>query len=88
MTIELDGGQMTDRERAHDHLGQQFALPEYYGRNLDALYDLLTERKEPTDIVLRNRGALEEHLGAYAHALLQTLRDAARDNPRVRWMED
>jgi len=41
MTVELDGRLMHDRLSAHEYLKVQLALPDYYGRNLDALYDLL-----------------------------------------------
>ena len=34
---------MISRREAHDHLTERLGLPEYYGRNLDGLYDLLTE---------------------------------------------
>jgi RNAse (barnase) inhibitor barstar len=33
----LDGQNMTTLEAAYDELEQIFALPEYFGRNLDAL---------------------------------------------------
>lgn len=81
MIVELDGRQMTDRNAAHNHLRTQLALPEYYGRNLDALYDLLTERGEHTTIVVRFRAEMETGLGKYAGALIKTLNEAAERNP-------
>lgn len=83
MTVELKGSVMTDRGAAHDHLQKQLGLPAYYGRNLDALYDLLTERSEPTDIVVLEWSELELNLGGYAAALMDTLYDAAKENPRL-----
>ena len=41
--IVLDGRKMTDRETVHTYLKRKLELPEYYGSNLDALYDCLTE---------------------------------------------
>ena len=43
MAIILEGKAMTDRPAAHSHLAERLDLPVWYGRNLDALYDLLTE---------------------------------------------
>ena len=43
MPIILDGKAMTDRPAAHSHLAERLDLPTYYGRNLDALYDMLTD---------------------------------------------
>ena len=57
-TVVVDGGLMTSREAAHDLLAARLGLPEYYGRNLDALYDALTERAEPTRLVLLHREEL------------------------------
>ena len=49
----LDGKMMDSRENMHAHLYMQFALPEYYGHNLDAFWDCITE-KEPGYIVISN----------------------------------
>lgn len=82
-TVVVDGGLMSSREAAHDLLAARLGLPEYYGRNLDALYDALTERAEPTRLVLLHREELAERLGEYAGALLETLEDADRANPAL-----
>ena len=44
--VELLASQMTDKEALHDVLARELELPEWYGRNLDALYDCLTELKD------------------------------------------
>lgn len=84
MTIELDGRLMTNRETAHDYLKSQLALPEYYGRNLDALYDVLTECGEEMQIVVCFTDEMQAHLGGYAVALLETLYQAAEANPKLK----
>lgn len=80
-TIVIDGERMLNRRAVHDHLAEQLALPDYYGRNLDALYDLLTEREGPTRLIVRHREVLLSWLGEYGAALCQTLEDADRANP-------
>ena len=87
MVIYLDGTEMRSRKDAHDHLKQQLALPDYYGRNLDALYDCLTERSEPTELVLVNYELCREALGKYAEALLSTLYHAALHSPALKIRE-
>ena len=84
MTVILDGAAMHDRQAAHSHLAQRLALPDYYGRNLDALYDLLTQIGTDTELVLLNSVALEQNLGRYAKALMDTLADAAGENPHLK----
>lgn len=85
MNVILDGNLILDREMLHDVLAEELHLPEWYGRNLDALYDCLTDVREETMITLRNRDALEEHLGSYGHRLMRLLGDVTLDNPNV-WL--
>jgi len=82
-TIVIDGEHMLNRRAAHDHLAEQLAFPDYYGRNLDALYDLLSERTGPTRLVVRHKETILSWLGDYGAALCQTLVDADRVNPRL-----
>ncbi len=86
--VVLDGEKMLNRREAHDHLAGQLELPEYYGRNLDGLYDLLTEREGPTRIVIRHGNTLLSWLGDYGRALIQTLIDADRVNPGLEVLFD
>ena len=44
--VELIASQLTEKETLHDVLARELQLPEWYGRNLDALYDCLTELKD------------------------------------------
>ncbi len=79
MEVILDCRQITDRESAHDYLKARFGFPDHYGRNLDALYDCLTELP-PCRAVVRDPAALRE-MGEYGAAILDTIYDAALDNP-------
>lgn len=44
--ILLDGNYLCNREVAHTYLQEILELPVYYGKNLDALYDCLTELQD------------------------------------------
>ena len=81
MTILLDGILMSSRSAAHNYLKQQLHLPEYYGRNLDALFDLLTQIGSHTAIVLIHQEEMLETLGSYGEILIETLEQAADENP-------
>ena len=50
--MQLDGNLI--KERGHDYLMEMLNFPDYYGKNLDALYDCLCEIGEDTEIVLIN----------------------------------
>lgn len=83
MHVQLDGSLMTDRSAAHDHLQERLSLPEYYGRNLDALFDLLTSLPEATEIDLLEKDTMLKQLGAYGAALLVTLQQAEEAAPNL-----
>ena len=48
----MDGKKIN--EESHDYLIRKLDLPDYYGRNLDALYDCLTDIGVETQIELIN----------------------------------
>ena len=85
--ILLDGAELFTMEQVHAKLVSELAFPEWYGKNLDALYDCLTETGEQTDIVLANFAMLEEHLGRKADALRRVLQDACAENSNL-FMEE
>lgn len=63
------------RERAHDHLENELGLPDYYGRNLDALYDCLSSEVGELEIALKKAELLEE--SRYAKKIAETICQAA-----------
>ena len=83
-TYFLDGRAMTDRLQAHEHVARQLTFPDYYGKNLDALFDLLSTYDE-AEVVLREPGAMLNALGAYGCRLLICFFDAAEENYRLRF---
>ena len=55
--ITLDCSQITDATQLHQALFTALSLPEWYGHNLDALFDCLTELEEDTHLILKNWNA-------------------------------
>ena len=43
MQITIDLTNIRDKESFHDKIQEAIDCPSYYGRNLDALYDVLTD---------------------------------------------
>ena len=41
--VSLDGNILSDHTLVHNYLKEQLDFPEYYGKNLDALFDCLTD---------------------------------------------
>lgn len=80
--VQLKASDLQEKERAHVILAEAFDLPAYYGKNLDALWDLLTER--PCALV-RYHDDVQE-LSPYGEAIRSLLEEAdAEDAIILRW---
>ena len=75
MKYILDGKQMVSREETHLYLQETFGFPAYYGKNLDALYDCLTEMTE-LEVEFVNVEDMLTALGRYGEKLLDVFREA------------
>ncbi len=80
-TVTLKLEKMRSVRQLHVYLRSELDLPEYYGANLDALYDCLTEICEPVILKIPKAIALGSELGWYGERLLLVLQDAAAVNP-------
>lgn len=79
--VRLDGEMIRDKIQFHSWLAGELGFPAWYGANLDALYDRLTDICEETSLVIVHSDRLAETLGPYKERLLEVLCRAARDNP-------
>lgn len=80
--VILDCEKLLSRKQAHLYLAEKLDFPDYYGKNLDALYDCLTELGECT-IVLEGTDNLRGSEG-YGTKVLKVLREAADANPGLK----
>lgn len=81
--VEIDGVLVTGKRGLHAYLAKRLDFPDYYGHNLDALYDLLMSRQEETEIRLVHLPALQATLGDYANKLIKLLANVAEKNAFV-----
>lgn len=81
-TVYLNGERLKDRTEAIEALELALSLPEWWGRNLDALHDCLTDLGRPVRLELCGRAALEAT--PFGRGLLRVLRDSAAETP---WLE-
>ena len=66
--IYLDGERLQETVPAHLYLKEILHFPEYYGMNLDSLYDCLTDFKDLT-IVLTEPAVPSDTYGAFLRVL-------------------
>lgn len=81
--VWLNGGKMISPHITHQYLKARLGMPDYYGYNLDALWDVLSTLHQPIEIGLFNLARLRENLGDYADALIQVFKDADKANPNL-----
>lgn len=82
----INGANMRTREDAHAEIARALQLPAHYGRNLDALWDVLGGMGG--EIVLLHGAELLNALQGYGCKLLETLYDAAEENPKLSFRID
>lgn len=81
-TIRLDISNIHTVRALHIYLAYMLDLPEHYGKNLDALHDVLCEESEHERIVLAGVPSSEE-MAAYLPRLERVLEDSAQENKRI-----
>lgn len=77
--IRIDLRHTEDSEEVHEVLQEVLTLPDYYGANLDALYDCLTDITDDTCI-----GIYEDyHVTEYVSRMNEVFADAEDENPHL-----
>lgn len=82
-TYVLDFIARKDINAIHDYIALMLGFPTYYGKNLDALHDCLTEISEPTNIALANLNTTFE----YHNMIKEVFEDSANENPNITLVE-
>ena len=81
MKVIINCENLPNRKQAHEYLAQMLDFPEYYGKNLDALFDCLTELNDCT-IVLKGAEALFQD--SYGAKVRKVMEKAAKSNPGLK----
>ena len=79
--IVIDGRTVRSMEDIHSLLKTELSFPHWYGNNLDALFDILTDLHGEVSLSLLHADALSEAIGGLSPRLVRLLNDAAEENP-------
>ena len=77
--VSLDGMILSEKENVHNYLKQTLGFPEHYGKNLDALYDCLTDLQD-MEIKIHTSG--QENV--YLQRIIRVFKDAAEENNKIK----
>ena len=73
--ILLDGEKIQSNADLHAAFAAAIPLPDWYGKNLDALHDVLTELPQPIGVIAVNLDLLQAHLGRRWNGFLRLMRE-------------
>ena len=79
-TIMIREAQCETKEALLERMGRVLGFPEYYGKNLDALYDCLTEMSEPARIIYESSS---QETNEDYEVVINVIRDAADNNDMI-----
>ncbi len=79
--VLLDGEKINSNKEMHACFRSALDLPDWYGGNLDALHDVLSEGTFPVGVIIANADKLAETLGWRWEMLLRLLVDVKRERP-------
>ena len=75
---------ITDKEALHELFAKSLSFPQWYGKNLDALHDCLTEVSEEVVIRICGYEILKEKFGKYASSFKKLLIETAHENSNLK----
>ena len=75
-TIRVDFSKCENSEQMHEQLRRALNLPEYYGGNLDALWDVLTGLPHKGKHFIISLPDAESDIASYADSICDIFREA------------
>ncbi|MBQ7216847.1 MAG: barstar family protein [Synergistaceae bacterium] len=83
MRVVLDALRLQRKDEAHKYLREALDFPEYYGGNLDALHECLTE----LDGAVIEFVNTDKVSGGYFARVMEVFTDSAEENPALKILE-
>ena len=77
--IIIDAEKLTYKTAAHEYLADSMSFPDYYGKNLDALADCLSELPKNTAVIFKNA----TNAGKYAEPIFEVFDEIMKRDFRI-----
>lgn len=75
--ITIDGLSIKKKDDFYEKIKKELDVPEYFGNNLDALYDILTEQPDILQMKFLHYNMMQSRLStSFCKKLLKVLQDA------------
>ena len=76
-TLLIDGRRCKNKVKTHEYLAKKKGFPPYYGKNLDALADVLASLDKNTVIKVKYSASITKNLGEYGEIMLKVISETA-----------
>lgn len=78
--VVIQGDLIKSKSDFHEQVKVELSAPDYYGKNLDALLDILRDYEQlPVTIVWKDIESSKLYLGDYADKAMMVFKDAAAE---------
>lgn len=84
MEIVLDFSKISNKDEMFELIKSQLNNEEFYGNNLDALYDVLSYEKQDVKFVISNIKNLEQEFKLYIKKFILVVEDVEQINNNVK----
>ena len=88
MRYEIDLAGIYNPDDFYNRLEEYMPLPEYFGRNLDALHDMFTDIATETEIVFTSTREAEVMMSRYMRNLKRLCTAVQKENENLRFTFD
>jgi Barstar, RNAse (barnase) inhibitor len=82
ITIDFVG--VSDKEEFHNRIKEAIQVPDYYGNNLDALYDILTEELNEAVIRILGINKMDPSMNDYIKRFRRMCSDICEENDEIK----
>jgi ribonuclease inhibitor len=84
-SVLINGKEVKSQDDLHKMIAKQLNFPNNYGKNLDALYDVLsTENSGQVVFKIKSVSILKSKIGSdYVDGVIRAITDASADNPKI-----